>query len=503
MDSRPPGIRDAVRNIEWGPVSKFEVLLISTYELGHQPFGLASPARWLRDLDVSVRCVDLSVEPLSESQVGAADLIACYVPMHTATRLAASVAERVAELNPSAHLCFYGLYAPMNEKYLRGLGGQTILGGEFEEGLTALVARLAGRIPAGERLTTALANMPAGQPEPLISLARQDFLVPDRAGLPELDRYAHLIDASGRARTVGYTEATRGCKHTCRHCPIVPVYNGRFRVVQQDVVLRDIENLVQAGAEHITFGDPDFFNGPAHAAGVVTALHERFPGVTYDVTIKVEHLVKQASRIPVLAGTGCILITCAVESFDDRVLAILDKRHTMADFVHALGSIRVAGIAMNPTFVAFTPYTTLDGYITFLDVIREHDLIPNVAPVQYAIRLLLPAGSLLLDLPETQQSLTGFDEDALCFRWSHPDSRMDELQLAVSPYVQRAQAAGAGRPEIFNEVLAMALHAAGRDDEFVPAAPNAALPPVPRLDEPWYCCAEPTDDQLAAIETKS
>src|ERR671910_3122792 len=118
------------------------VVLISTYELGHQPFGLASPAAWLRQEGARVTCLDLAVERLDEAAIAAADLVAFYVPMHTATRLAASFVERVRRINPTAHLCFYGLYAPVNEGYLRGLGAETILGGEFEAGLAALAKRL-------------------------------------------------------------------------------------------------------------------------------------------------------------------------------------------------------------------------------------------------------------------------------------------------------------------------------------------------------------------------
>src|SRR5207253_1855094 len=111
--------------------------------------------------------------------------------------------------------------------------------------------------------------------------------------------------------------------HVCRHCPVVPIYNGQFRVVQPDVVLADIDAQVRAGAEHITFGDPDFFNGPTHAMRVVDALHAAHPHVTYDVTIKVEHLLRHGDLLPRLASTGCALVTSAVESIDDRVLALL------------------------------------------------------------------------------------------------------------------------------------------------------------------------------------
>ena len=230
------------------------ILLISTYELGRQPFGLASPGAWLRARGHEVSCLDLTREAFDEKAVLAADLISFYVPMHTATRLAAGLVPRVLQINVRAHICFYGLYAPVNEEYLRGLGVGTILGGEFEEGLVSLASRL--------KQGAANGNGSTKQSEPVISLARQKFLVPDRTGMLEPAKYASVVLPGGEHRVAGSTEATRGCKHLCRHCPIVPVYKGAFRVVEREIVLGDIRQQVAAGARHITFGDPDFFNGP-------------------------------------------------------------------------------------------------------------------------------------------------------------------------------------------------------------------------------------------------
>src|SRR6202023_1686193 len=252
-----------------------------------------------------------------------ASLIAFYLPMHTATRIAVRALERVRILNSSAHLCGFGLYAPVNAGLLRRLGVGTILGGEFEKGLLSLVRRLEPGAPSP--------GLP--QVEPEISLARQNFLVPYRDDLPLLEKYAHLTLPDDSTRVVGYTEASRGCKHLCRHCPIVPVYNGTFRIVQRDIVLEDIRQQVDAGAEHITFGDPDFFNGPAHALAIVESLHREFPQLTYDVTIKIEHLLHHAESLPKLRDTGCLFVTSAVESVDDSVLARLAKGHTRADFL--------------------------------------------------------------------------------------------------------------------------------------------------------------------------
>ena len=206
--------------------------------MGRQPFGVASPAAWLQNEGASVRCLDLSIEPLNHRHVMSSKLIAFYVPMHMATRMAIPVLETVRRLNPEAHICFYGLYAVENERYLRSLGVNTILGGEFESGLLRLA----------ERLSASSEGFADGQIqiEPVILLDRQDFLVPVRSDLPDLSKYARLMMPDGKKRLAGYVEASRGCKHLCRHCPIVPVYNGRFRIVQKEIVMEDIRRQVAA-----------------------------------------------------------------------------------------------------------------------------------------------------------------------------------------------------------------------------------------------------------------
>jgi radical SAM superfamily enzyme YgiQ (UPF0313 family) len=459
-----------------------QVVLISTYELGHQPFGLASPAAWLREAGAQVTSLDLAVERLDEAAIAAADLVAFYVPMHTATRLAASFVERVKCINPNAHLCFFGLYAPVNEEYLRELGAGTILGGEFEAGLVALVDRLSAP-------ETPPSRQPA-QSEPTISLTRQQFLVPDRSQLPGLERYARVKLPGGDSRVAGYTEASRGCKHLCRHCPIVPVYGGRFFVVQPDVVLEDIARQVEAGAEHITFGDPDFFNGPTHAMRIVAELHRRFPRLTYDVIIKVEHLLKHARHLATLRDTGCLFITSAVEAVDDRILEIFDKRHTREQFVRAVSLCREVGLNLNPTFVTFNPWITLAGYRDLLSTILELDLVGNVSPIQYAIRLLIPRGSRLLELPLVQEFVGDFDPEALAYPWAHPDPRMDQLHTDVLAVVGGNQTTVEDRYAIFARVweLTEAVSGAAPSDPF--ALVTTGVPSrvaIPHLSEPWYC----------------
>ena len=446
------------------------VLLVSTYELGRQPFGLASPAAWLRQAGHSVVCTDVSRQPLDEMAVRGASFIAFYLPMHTATRMALPLIDQVRTTNPAARLGAYGLYAPLNDALLRAHGVSSILGGEFEQDLVR-----------------AAAGLPAAQPLQA-SMPRLTFLTPDRRDLPPLSQYAALTMPDGSTRIVGYTEASRGCKHSCRHCPVVPVYDGQFRIVSHEVVLADIRKQVELGAQHVTFGDPDFFNGIGHALRVVDRVAQEFPGLTYDVTIKIEHLLQHAQHLPRLRDTGCLFVTSAVEAIDDRVLETLDKGHTREDFVRTVGLCRDAGLALSPTFVAFTPWTTLDGYRELLRVVDELDLVEHVAPIQLTIRLLLPEGSRLLRLPQVRDIVGPFDSERLVYRWVHPDRRVDELQRNLAALV--AARPSESRRRMFETVWELAN--AGVDGQERPSSTRAAHPQgVAYVDEPWYCCAEP------------
>jgi radical SAM superfamily enzyme YgiQ (UPF0313 family) len=447
-----------------GTLGPVRTLLISTYEMGRQPFGLASPAAWLRREGVAVQCVDASRDPVQDADLAASGLIGFHLPMHTATRLAAPFIRRARRVNPSARICAYGLYAPLNAEWLRSLGVDEVLGGEFEEELAALAA---------------------GRPRPASHLPRMPrihFLTPDRSGLPPLTRYATL-QSGGARRVVGYTEASRGCRHLCRHCPIVPVYQGQFRVVQPEVVLADVAAQVAAGAQHLTFGDPDFFNSATHALRIVEGLHAAHPHLTYDVTIKIEHLLKHRDRLSRLRETGCLFVTSAVESVDDQVLALLDKGHTRAGFLEAVALCGAAGLTLVPTFVAFHPWLTLDGYCDLLDTIERQGLVGHVAPIQLAIRLLIPEGSRLLELDDVRRNLQQFDATSLTHRWAHRDPAVDRLQQDVSAIVGTRLTSD--RFAVFEEIAALAHARAGTSRPQARPARDRAT--VPYLNEPWYC----------------
>jgi radical SAM superfamily enzyme YgiQ (UPF0313 family) len=450
-----------------------KILLVGTYELGRQPFGLASPAAWLGKRGHSVLCFDLSRQSLEESALREAELIVFYLPMHTATRLALHWVPAIRARNSTAHLCACGLYAPLNESHLRAAGFSWVLGPEFEADLANLAASLgSGRVARSVEFFGA-------------KLARVPFEIPDRSGLPALRNYAHVVLPNGEHRTAGYTEASRGCKHLCRHCPIVPVYQGQFRVVAQEVILADIRQQVEAGAQHITFGDPDFFNGITHAMRIVESLHAQYPRLTYDVTIKVEHLLRHADTLPTLSETGCLFVTSAVESLDDDILRKLEKGHTRADFFRILKHCGEAGLTLQPTFVPFTPWTTRSTYLELLETIADRHLVSAVPSIQLAIRLLVPSRSRLLELPEIAALVAEFDSEKLLYPWHHDDPAMDALAETISGLVTRAEQNSESRSETFEQIwdAAVALQEIVR----APFRQTAPPRPAPYLSEPWYC----------------
>jgi radical SAM superfamily enzyme YgiQ (UPF0313 family) len=438
------------------------VLLISCYELGHRPIGLTRPLRALETAGFASDAIDIAVEPLDVEKVERARFIGISVPMHTALRLGVHLLERIRQLKQGTpyKICMYGLYATLNADYLLSHGVDYCISGTASTQLVTLVESLAEE----------------GQSE----AEESDFHI---AALPPLETYAQFEDKD-EVQTVGYTETTHGCKHLCTHCPIPPVYNGKFFAVQRDTVLAEIQEQVVEGATHITFGDPDFLNGPTHGLRILRAMHETFPSLTFDFTTKIEHILKNREHFPEFAQLGCRFVISAVEALNKQVLTILEKHHTRADVKEAIGIVHGAGIALRPTWVPFTPWTTLEDYLEILQFVDKHRLIYHVDPVQYAVRLLIPPGSYLLNRPETKQLSLTLDEASFSYTWAHPDARMDELHKTVNALVETDARAGVDALKTFYRIWTLA---ADRQGHSPPIQKREAHLPAPRLTEAWFC----------------
>ena len=439
------------------------VLLISCYELGHRPAGLTRPRRALEAAGFAPGVIDIAVEPLDVEKVARARFIGISVPMHTALRLGVHLLHRIREINPDVSICMYGLYATLNAAYLLSHGVDFCLDGEASKQLVELVESFVEK----KWIESADDSVSVGE-------------------LPPLEAYAQFKDKD-EVRTVGYTETTHGCKHLCTHCPIPPVYKGKFFAVNREIVLDEIQKQVAEGATHITFGDPDFLNGPMHGLRILRAMHETYPNLTFDFTTKVEHILKHRKHFPEFAQLGCRFVISAVESLSDTVLTILEKHHTRDDVKTALDIVHGAGIALRPTWVPFTPWTTLDDYLEILQFVDTHRLIYHVDPVQYAVRLLIPPGSYLHNRPETKALSLTLDEAAFSYTWAHPDARMDELHKTVNTLIENDARAGVDTLETFYRIWTLAAAMHGSRDTPLGFRSKEAHQPAPRITEAWFC----------------
>ena len=433
------------------------VLLISTYEQGHQPLGVAAPAAALKAAGHEVAAFDLAVQSISSERLidaaARAELIGISTPMHTAARLGVRVARQLEAF--ADRIVFYGHAA----NSLRELGLGRAVSGDVDLQLAALAG--------------------GGDASAVPIFDREARLPPDRSLLPPLEEYARYRSANGGSHLAGYVEATRGCAHRCTHCPLTPIYGGRLRLNGAETVLADINQQVAAGAEHITFGDPDFLNAPQLALQLLQAASSAHPQPAPLLEVmgpSVEHLLEHHGLLPDMAALGVTFITSAFESVDDQLLAILDKGHTAADLDIALGLAEQAGIALRPTWLPFTPWTTPQDYLDLLRFVETRQLVDVAPPVQLGLRLLVPDDSPLVAPMREMGALVDYDTDGLTWNWRHADSRMDALQGEIA---SRAETQAA-----FAAIKRAACEALDRKPW-----PDVAAPHVhrPGLTEDWFC----------------
>ena len=453
-----------------------DVVLVSCYELGHEPLGVLTPAGVLDRAGFRARILDVAVDDFDPAQVATVPLVAISTPMHTALRLGVRVAEHVREINPSAHICFFGLYAELHAAHLIPRVADTCLGAEFEADLLALVDAVAQRADRAPR-EVRLSSTPRAAAH---SRERALDLAPRRSSLDHGGRYVRL-ETDGEELTTGYVITTRGCKHTCRHCPIPAAYEGTFYALPVAQVISDLDAAVALGARHITFADADFLNGPTHALRVARELRRRHPAVTFDYTAKVEHLLRHADVVDELHALGNLFVVSAVESFNDEVLRRLDKGHTADEAIAVIRAFQARALTLRPSLVPFTPWETRASLTALFEIIAREGMIDAIDPVQYSIRLLVPAGSLLLGDAGESVRFGAFDPERLSHDWSHPDPAMDRLQRELA-----AISSDAARRKEPTEDTFLRMAGAVAPGRALPLSPRAPGKP-PRLTEDWFC----------------
>ena len=391
--------------------------MVSTYELGHQPLSAATSTAALLAAGHQVRCVDLAVDTLSADDVDWAERVALSVPMHTAMRLALRVADTVRARRPGLPLCFFGLYAGM-----AGRPDGDLADRRHHRRRVRTRARGLGR---GRRPGAGRPTGPFRGPHTGPSTRSPSWAATPAWPSPASNDWSVRWPPAEAARTAVGTarcrSSTTGGSGRWTRTPSWPTSTSWW----------------PPGPAISASPTPTSSTHPTMPAGSWPRCMTAIPDLTFDSTIKVEHLLRSPRRArPSWPQAGCAFVVSAFESVNDRILAVLDKGHTAADMSEAVIALRSHGIEIRPSWLPFTPWTTLDDLVALVDFVVAHDLIANVDPVQYSVRLLVPDGSLLLAEPAMTAHLGGYDPARLGWTWAHPDPVVDHLQVEIAALVE-------------------------------------------------------------------
>ncbi|MDP5276631.1 arsinothricin biosynthesis radical SAM protein ArsL [Chengkuizengella axinellae] len=402
------------------------VLLVSTFEGGFQPTTIATAATSLMKEGFNVSVLDTYVDGIIEDKFQGNDLIAISVPLFDAVHAGIEIAKLAAKVNPEAHITFFGQHATINATRLAGKYSDSCICGEWEYPLTLLTKHLNGDIQ--EDLPGVLSGEQAMKGNSIHPYMSRDHLdVPSRHILPPLHKYPQkqINRLLGSEQIVGSTEIARGCHHKCLYCSVFAAYDGKVILVNEEIVIQDVKNLVEGGMTHLTFVDADFFNAKYHGIKILRKLHQQFPNLTYDFTTRVDHILENKETLAEMKQLGVKFITSALEFPSKEVLDAVAKDTSIEDITEAIAYLREIDIKLNPTFIMFNPWTSLDDIVTFRTFVEDNALGDLVDPIQYETRLYLYKGSPLLH-KESIQSLD-LTEYEFHYDWKHPDPKLDEL----------------------------------------------------------------------------
>jgi hopanoid C-3 methylase len=417
------------------PYKSVKILLVSTFEGGFQPMTVASATTPLLEAGYTVSVLDTYVEGIREEMFREPDLVAIAIPLFDALYPGIEIAQRVRQVNPTAHITFFGQYATINSTRLAGKYGDTCISGEWEEPLVGLASYLSsgssdlisipGVVDIDQIVRGAVIH-------PYIS--RKHFRVPTRHLLPPLHKYPQLqVDKlCGGKQIVGATETARGCHHKCLYCSVFASYEGRVLLVPEEIVLQDVRYLVDNGMTHLTFIDADFFNTKRHGIKILRKLHAEFPDLTYDFTTRVDHILENQETLKEMEDLGVQFITSALEFPSELVLDAVAKYTSLEQIEAAVKFLRGTSIKLNPTFIMFNPWIQLEDIAAFRVFVERNELDEIIDPVQYETRLHLYKGSPLLYSP----AMKGVElvEHEFNYEWKHSDLRVDELyHQSVTP----------------------------------------------------------------------
>ena len=441
-----------------------KILLLSFYDLGKQPKIISELYKKLDNGSNQIDIVDYSIEE-KDLTLDNYDVLGIYASMHTASVLAE---QYLRDRKLPNKLFVFGLYANVFSEMFSNF--QSIHSFDSDELESLLEVQL----------------------NPNYSFKHS---VPDRTILPSITDYSHIVDGSNNL-IAGSVETTYGCKHEYTHCPVPIQFKGMFKTFGTEKIITDVTNQVEEGAKHISFNDPDFFNGPKHALKILQLLNEKHPSITYDSTIKVEHILKYPDYFQELKNLNMLFVISAFETTNDHVLNILQKNHSFNDLNKAVELSLENNIDIRPTWMPFSPWTEQNDLISIIKLIENYKLRETVDPIQLTIKLLVPKNSLILKRPEMKEYLLDYDPASFSYAWKYKFPNIDNIQNELFTYVLQHESENE-----YTQYLGLVDILESHTNETLLNSEKYSQRIVPKLSETWFCCAEPNKIQLDRIKS--
>jgi radical SAM superfamily enzyme YgiQ (UPF0313 family) len=441
-----------------------KILLLSFYDLGKQPKIISELYQKLENGLNTIDIIDYSIEN-KNIDLENYDVLGIYASMHTASVLAE---EYLRDKQLPSKLFVFGLYANVFSEMF--LNFKTINSFDTDE----------------------LDNFLGTELNKNYSYKHS---VPDRTLLPSIKDYSHIVDGSNNL-VAGSVETTYGCKHECTHCPVPIQFKGSFKTFGIDKIIKDVENQVEAGAKHISFNDPDFFNGPKHALKILENLNNKFPEISYDSTIKVQHILNYQEYFKQLKDLNMLFVISAFETTNDKVLNILRKNHTSDDLKTAVEISLDNDIDIRPTWMPFSPWTEKLDLVNIIKLIENYKLRETVDPIQLTIKLLIPKNSLILESAEIEKYLEIYDPSSFSYSWKYEFPIINKIQNSLFTYVLENESV-----DEYTQYLGLVKIIESYTNTELLLDTNYLKKHVPKLSETWFCCSEPNKIQLDRIKS--
>jgi anaerobic magnesium-protoporphyrin IX monomethyl ester cyclase len=327
------------------------------------PLGISYLASSLLNAGHEVRLLDCTFMNKSDALEKALEAGAEVVGIYSMVTMLDDCLWLARQLRASARLLMVGGPLPTCDPYaflgdfdvvVRGEGEQTVLeilqadatGGDFST------------IP-GINLRRII-NTNGKQQEQTIS-------TPDRPFNKDLDSLTfparHLLPNQsyiefGRKK-YGYAittvMSTRGCPYECEFCSNV-IFGGSYRERSAKNVVDEIEQALATGYDRISFADDVFTLHQKRVLEICAEIKQRGLHFYWECLARVDSV--DDATYAEMYQAGCRRVYFGIESGDDTILKLMNKKITAAEARHAVIAAHQAGLQVGAFFILFYPGET-------------------------------------------------------------------------------------------------------------------------------------------------